>query len=115
MNTATNRTRRHVNEVSTGRDSRGRGGGGRGGRGGRHGRGVNRMITLTDGTQIEYHASFNFPREVYLKMKQEDNDTLEVSELHIIRTEVADPAAKFKNCDLKSRNYNRTTLWNATC
>jgi hypothetical protein len=34
------------------------------------------MITLTDGTQIEYHASFNFPRHVYLKMKQEDRDTL---------------------------------------
>ena len=34
------------------------------------------MITLTDGTQIEYHASFNFPRHVYLKMKQEDKDTL---------------------------------------
>jgi uncharacterized protein YlxW (UPF0749 family) len=34
------------------------------------------MITLTDGSQIEYHASFNFPRHVYLKMKQEDKDTL---------------------------------------
>lgn len=34
------------------------------------------MITLTDGTQIEYHASFNFPRHTYLKMKQEDRDTL---------------------------------------
>jgi hypothetical protein len=34
------------------------------------------MITLTDGTQIEYHASFNFPRNVYLKMKQEDRDML---------------------------------------
>ena len=84
---ATNRTRRNVNEVTSGRGSRGRGGGGRGGRGGRHGRGGNRgavrqtrtdsrMITLTDGTQIEYHASFNFPRNVYLKMKQEDRDTL---------------------------------------
>jgi hypothetical protein len=35
------------------------------------------MITLIDGTQIEYHASFNFPKHVYLKMKQEDRDTLE--------------------------------------
>ena len=82
---ATNRTRRNVNEVCSGH---GRfQGGGRGGRGGRHGRGGNRgavrqtrtdsrMITLTDGTQIEYHASFNFPRNVYLKMKQEDRDTL---------------------------------------
>ena len=34
------------------------------------------MITLTDGTQIEYHASFNFPKHTYLKMKQEDRDTL---------------------------------------
>jgi hypothetical protein len=56
-----------------------------GGRGGRNkGRGAlprqtrtdSRMITLTDGSQIEYHASFNFPRHVYLKMKQEDKDTL---------------------------------------
>ena len=84
---ATNRTRRNVNEVTSGRASRGRGGGGRGGRGGRHGRGGgrgtgrqtrsdSRMITLTDGTQVEYHASFNFPRHVYLKMKQEDRDML---------------------------------------
>jgi hypothetical protein len=34
------------------------------------------MITLTDGSQVEYHASFNFPRHTYLKMKQEDRDTL---------------------------------------
>ena len=34
------------------------------------------MITLTDGTQIEYHASFSFPRHVFLKMKQEDKDML---------------------------------------
>jgi hypothetical protein len=34
------------------------------------------MITLTDGSQIEYHASFNFPRHTYLKMKQENRDTL---------------------------------------
>ena len=84
---ATNRTRRNLNEVTSGRGSRGRGGGGRGGRGGRHGSGGSRttgrrtrtdsrMITLTDGTQVQYHASFNFPRHVYLKMKQEDRDTL---------------------------------------
>jgi hypothetical protein len=83
---ANHRTRCQVNEISTGgRGSRGRGGGGRGGRGGRYGRGGNRgnprqtrtdsrMITLTDGTQVEYHSSFNFPRHVYLKMKQEDRD-----------------------------------------
>lgn len=34
------------------------------------------MITLTDGTQIEYHASFNFPRHTFLKMKQEGRGTL---------------------------------------
>jgi hypothetical protein len=84
---ATHRTRRQVNEVTSGRGSRGRGGGGRGGRGGRHGgrgnrgnarqtRTDSRMITLTDGSQIEYHASFNFPRNIYLKMKQEDRDAL---------------------------------------
>jgi hypothetical protein len=75
-----------VNEVSTGgRGSRGRAGFGRGGRGGPHGgrrgrggrqRTDSRMITLTDGAQIEYHASFNSPRHTYLKMKQEDRDTL---------------------------------------
>ena len=83
-----NRVRRNVNEVTSGRGGgRGnqRGGGGRGGRGGRHGgRGTRggrvrsdaKTITLTDGMQIEYHASYNFPRHVYLKMKQEDRDTL---------------------------------------
>ena len=87
MGAVQNRTRRQVNELTTGRGARGRGGGGRGGRGGRHGRGGNRgnarqtrtdsrMITLTDGTQIEYHASFNFPRHIYMKMKQEDKDAL---------------------------------------
>ena len=81
---ANQRSRRHINETSTstgGRGFKGRGGGGRGGRGGRQGRGGNRRkdsktITLTDGTQIEYHASFNFPRHVYMKMKPEDRDTL---------------------------------------
>ena len=86
MGTVQNRARRQINEVSTGgRGSRGRAGYGRGGRGGRQGgrgrgsrqnRTDSRMITLTDGTQIEYHASFNFPRHTYLKMKQEDRDTL---------------------------------------
>ena len=78
-----NRTRRNINEVSTGGGGNQRGGSGRGGRhGGRGNRGTSRtrtdsrMITLTDGSQIEYHASFNFPRHVYLKMKQEDRDTL---------------------------------------
>ena len=83
---ATNRSRRNINEVTTGGRGKasGRGGHGRGGRGGKHGgrgnrgktRTDSRMITLTDGSQIEYHASFNFPKHVYLKMKQEDCDTL---------------------------------------
>ena len=86
MGVVQNRARRHVNEVSTGgRGSRGRAAFGRGGKGGRHGgrggrggrqRTDSRMITLTDGSQIEYHASFNFPRHTYLKMKQEDRDNL---------------------------------------
>lgn len=86
MRTVQNRARRQVNEVSTGgRGSRGRAGferGSRGGQQGERGRGSgrqtrtdSRMITLTDGTQIEYHASFNFPRHTYLKMKQEYRDT----------------------------------------
>jgi hypothetical protein len=88
MGVAQNRSRRHINEANTGgRGNRGRAGFGRGGRGGRNNRGGrsggarqtrtdSRMITLTDGSQIEYHASFNFPRHVYLKMKQEDRDAL---------------------------------------
>ncbi|KAI2496598.1 Reverse transcriptase (RNA-dependent DNA polymerase) [Fragilaria crotonensis] len=67
---------------STSRGGYGRGG--RGGRGsGRGGRGNiqktrndSRIITLTDGSQIEYHASFSFPRHVYLKFKPEDKETL---------------------------------------
>ena len=69
MNAANNRMRRQVSEVSTGCGSRGH-------RGNTRMQTDSRMITLTDGTQIEYHASFNFPRHVYLKMKQEDKDTL---------------------------------------
>jgi hypothetical protein len=87
MGAAQNRTRRNINEVSSGRGRGTRGGFGRVGRGSRHGgrggwgtprqtRTDSRWITLTDGTQIEYHASFNFPRNVYMKMKPEDKETL---------------------------------------
>ena len=88
MGVAQNRVMRNVNEVSSsgrGRGQSNRGGHGRGGRGGgrgRSGRGQqrirtdSRMITLTDGSQVEYHASFNFPRHIFLKMKQEDKDAL---------------------------------------
>ena len=34
------------------------------------------MITLTDGSQIEYHASFSFPRHIHMKFKPEDKETL---------------------------------------
>ena len=88
MGAAQNRVHRNDNEVSSGKTKKtGRGGFGRGGKGGRHGgrggrntpgktRTDSRTITLTDGSQIEYHALFNFPRHVYVKMKQEDKDTL---------------------------------------
>ena len=88
MGAAQNRIRRTINEVSSGCGGRsGRGGFGRGGRGGRQGgrggrggptktRSDSRIITLTDGSQVEKHASFNFPSHVFMKMKQEDKDTL---------------------------------------
>jgi hypothetical protein len=90
MGAAQNRVRRNINETNVGPGSRGQSGcggygcGGRGGRGsGRSGRGNiqrtrndSRSITLTDGSQVEYHASFSFPRHVYLKFKPEDKETL---------------------------------------
>ncbi len=85
MNVTNNETRCNISEVTSGRGRSGQGGYGCRGRGGRHGgrggRGTktrvdSRMVTLTDGTQIEYHASFNFPRHVYPKVKQEDRETL---------------------------------------
>lgn len=119
MNAANNRTRPQVNEVSTGRGSRGPG---RGGRGGRHGRGGNRgntrtrtdsrMITLlTDGTQIEYHASFNFPRHVYLKIKQEDKDTLKRE--RAAYNQIQGRGSRSEIQELRSQiqeNYGRPTL-----
>ncbi|KAI2498347.1 hypothetical protein MHU86_16158 [Fragilaria crotonensis] len=89
MGAAQNRVRRSINEASANRGGRGqgRGGYGRGGRGGRtSGRGGrggqprqsrtdSRIITLTDGSQIEYHASFTFPRHVYMEFKPEDKAT----------------------------------------
>jgi hypothetical protein len=81
MRATQNRVRSNVNEATTRQSGRvNRGGFGRGGRGGRlggrGGRGTprqtrtadSRTITLTDGTQIEYHASFNFPRHIFMKM-----------------------------------------------
>ena len=34
------------------------------------------MITLTDGSQIEYHASFKFPQHIYDKFNKEDKARL---------------------------------------
>ena len=77
------RVRRNIREMNQGGrfGGRGRGRGRFGGRG-RGGRGIKRtrtdstFITLTDGTKVEYHPSFNFPPHIYKKMKQEDVDRL---------------------------------------
>ena len=90
MGAAQNRVRRNVNEANTNRGGSaqtGRGGFGRGGRGGRSsgrgGRGSvrktrndSRIITLTDGFQVEYHPSFSFPCHIFMKFKPEDKETL---------------------------------------
>ena len=90
MGAVQNRVRRSIKETSANRGGRGqdRGRYGRGGRGGRtsgrggHGgqprqsRTDSRIITLTNGSQIEFHASFSFPRHVYIKFKPEDKETL---------------------------------------
>ena len=34
------------------------------------------IITLTDGHNIEYHPSFNFPRHIFQKMKRSDKNML---------------------------------------
>lgn len=86
------RTRRSVQATQSMPTPAGRGRGrgfSRGGRGspgrgqGRGGRGQVRLtrndstiITLTDGKQIEYHPSFNFPPNIYRKMRQQDIDRL---------------------------------------
>jgi hypothetical protein len=87
------RTRRHIQETNQRSGGRGRGslrgrggrhyggGYGRGGRGGRFGRGGrgNRQkeyITLKDGRKVEYHASFNFPADVFHQMQDADRDRL---------------------------------------
>lgn len=87
MGAAQNRVRRMI-EVTSGQEGTWNcGGHGRGSRGGRHGsrggsetpfqsRTDSRNISLTDGQQIEYHVSFNFPQHIFLKMKPEDKVTL---------------------------------------
>ena len=88
MGATQNRVRCNVNKATTGQSGRAnRGGFGRGGRGGRRrrrgGRGTprqtrtdSRTITLTDGTQKEYHVFFYFPRHIFMKMRPEDKETL---------------------------------------
>ena len=86
---ATGRTRRIREANTSNRSGRGRGRSGRGnGRGGRgRGRGNNGdnkaqkrkqtiKITLTDGTEIDYHPSFKFDDDVFRKFKQEDKQRL---------------------------------------
>lgn len=34
------------------------------------------LVALTDGQQIEYHASFNFPRHILINMTPEGTETL---------------------------------------
>jgi transcription elongation GreA/GreB family factor len=101
----TTQTRRNINEVGRGR---GRGGrfarsqqGGRG-RGGRGGRGNNRnrpqktrndstYITLQDGQEIEYHASFHFAPTIYNKMKDTDKDRMQRERKEYNRTKSHHP------------------------
>ena len=74
----------NINELSTGHGDRGGQFSGRSGRGGRHKGGLgtqrtrtdSRIITLTDGQKVEYHASFNFPKHIYMKMKEEDREIM---------------------------------------
>ena len=73
-----NRSRRHINGLyGRGRGARGgRGGRGRGREGQKRPRADAITITLTDGRELEYHASYNFPPHVYRLMKQSDKDLL---------------------------------------
>lgn len=91
MNTV-QRVRRSIQTTNTsnnggrGRGGRiqGRGGRGRGGRGHGRGRGSNvrmtctdsTIITLTDGEQIKYHPSFNFPPNIYRRVRAQDVERL---------------------------------------
>ena len=78
--------RRQINEVSgRGRNfarGNGRGGRGRGGRGSSQRsapprtRADSEIITLTDGSRIEYHPSFKFPPHVFSKFTQSQIDRL---------------------------------------
>ena len=43
-------------------------------------------ITLANGKHVEYHASFNFPSEIYGKMKQEDRDKMKAESVEYKRS-----------------------------
>jgi hypothetical protein len=88
---STIQARCNINEVGRGRGRGGRFGRGQQGgrdRGGRGGRGNNRnrpqktrndstYITLQDGQEIEYHASFHFAPPIFNKMKEADRDQMQ--------------------------------------
>jgi hypothetical protein len=86
---STTKARRIINKVGIGRGRGGRfgranhGGCGRGGRGGRGNRGRpakkrsdSSYITLSDGQEVEYHASFHFPPAIFNKMKDADRERM---------------------------------------
>jgi hypothetical protein len=105
MSSAT-KTRQNINELGQGA-GRGRGGRfgcgrgnpqhggrGRGGRGNHPRQSKTRtdstFITLSDGQQIEYHASFHFPPVAFNKMKQEEKDRLQRERKEYNRTKDQD-------------------------
>jgi hypothetical protein len=65
------------------------------------------MITLTDGSQVEYHASLTFPRHIVLKVKQEDKDMLKREHLAFYRVNVID--LRDRSIGLKSKR--KVALW----
>jgi hypothetical protein len=86
---STTKARRNINKVGSGRGRGGRfgradhGGCGQGGPGGRGNRGRpakkrsdSSYITLSDGQEVEYHASFNFPPAIFNKMKDADRERM---------------------------------------
>ena len=77
----TNPTRRHIQVVSGGSGGRNQFGRGRRGQGNGGGRLYKtrpdiKVITLQNGHQVEYHASFNFTGHVFIQMKQQDINML---------------------------------------
>jgi hypothetical protein len=83
---STTKTRRKINEVGSGQGCGGRfgradhGGRSRGGRGNRNRpakkRNDSTYITLSNGQEVEYHASFHFPPAIFNKMKDADRERM---------------------------------------